>query len=82
MEHFDAAMVHASAPLAAVMGDEIALMEVMRLDVGVQLPVSLCREMFPKLSGRTLNVCMPLATTCSSSNSLMHTSYTAIKLWQ
>ena len=33
MEHFDAAMVSASSPLAAVMGDEIALMAVMRLDV-------------------------------------------------
>ena len=33
MEHFDAAMVSASSPLAAVMGDVIALMAVMRLDV-------------------------------------------------
>ena len=33
MEHFDAAMVHASARLIAVMEAETALMEVMRLDV-------------------------------------------------
>ena len=36
LEHFDAAMVHASSSLTAVMGVWIALMAVMRLDaVGV-----------------------------------------------
>ena len=33
MEHFDAAMVHVSARLIAVMEDETALTAVMRLDV-------------------------------------------------
>ena len=47
------------------MGDEIALMAVMRLDVRAQLPVSLCWEMFPSV-WENLNVCMPWTTACSS----------------
>ena len=43
MEHFDAAMVHVSARLIAVMEDETALTAVMRLDVAVILAVPVSR---------------------------------------
>ena len=49
VEHFDAGIVSAFGLLAAVIGYEIALMAVMRLDVQAQLPVSLCWEMFPSV---------------------------------
>ena len=52
VEHFDAATVSVFFLLAAVMGDEIALMEVMRLDVQVQLPacVGRCFPMHPTVA--------------------------------
>ena len=49
MEHFDAGIVSAFGLLAAVMGDEIALMAVMRPDVGAQILVNLCWGMFPSV---------------------------------
>ena len=48
MEHFDAATVSAFHLLAAVIGDKIVVMAVMRGDVA-QLPVSFCWKMFPSV---------------------------------
>ena len=73
MEHFHAAIVSAFCLLAAVMGDEIALMAVIRLDVTTSK-----LDVFPNVWE---NLKCLHATSCSN-NSLMHTSYTAIKLWQ